>query len=400
MKLFKYFILLTACLLIFSCGEQEGGLFYSIELESEIGDGDLSNDITVGEMFRSNDYYFIAAGKFLYRSAEDSAVWPDEEVNYTPEGYENYLCFNMLLVDNNIYAVFYDRDTGDYKLFTADTATAAGTEGLVWSEPVSLDGLAETEPVVKFESCEGAVFIFTKTSDTTYNLYAAVNTAASPFDAATGRTPIASSINTGELRADFDGINYWIVAGNKVYRTASDFTGITDITSELTSKSKFLQGDGFSGVVCADTDDEAGTEVYISSKEGVMMKYILVDSSMTWKTLDLPEVTDGLYNSLKDLKRITIADRNIDIILAGSTSGYYEMQAGSTTDEKSFISAEETDSTLTTYIQFDSIDLSNKIINTFYLDDSVSSKEKVFALGYNGGLWKNSLDSDKYWEAE
>ena len=407
MKLIKTFILITAILILFSCGEQDGGLFYSLELESAIDNGFLPDTITIGEMVRSNDYYFIAAGKFLYRPASDTGAWPeDEDINFNPTGYESYLCYDMILAGETIYAIFYDSNTAVYALFSAETSTVTNTDGLEWSAPIAFSQIDNTETVTGFEINNDAVFVMTSTSSTSYNVYA---TALTGFDRDSTFENVDEGINGGALRADFDGTNYWLVAGNKIYRLNSDFSTITDITvnDSILSLSDYLHGDGFSGVVCADTDTIAGTEVYISSEEGVMLKY---DSDNQWSVIASQYDEDnGLFSSLNNLRHIQFSDpdsdTDIDIILAGSSQGYYEMNAAQDAASHVFFSPsdDQTSTALTTHIQYSSIDLSELVVNSFFVDSNDSDNVKIFALCYNGGLWKNTIPDDKdyrFWDYE
>jgi|GEM_PF-3785631 len=407
MKLFKYLILLIIIFTICSCGEQTGGLFYSLEQESAITNGNLPNDVTIGEMVRSNDYYFVAAGKFLYRSAADNGAWPEEDVNQNPTGYEDYLCYDLLLVGDTIYAAFYSTGSVEYVLFTADASSAS--TGLIWSSSsVSFsDGdIDSAENVTGFEHAGDAVFIQTRTSSNSYNVYAADYTDMVNNGTAASFEPIANDLNGRVISVDYDGTDYWLAAGSKVYTVNSALTTVIPITADIMAASSYLKGNGFNGIVCADTDTDAGVEVYLTSEEGVMLKYI--DGGWIVIASQYDEDT-GLFEPLKDIIHIEIssADEDINILLAGSENGYYEMEAAASAANKAFVSAEKIDSQLTTANQFSSIDISEGVINSFYFDTEGDDEgnKVIFALGYSSGLWKNSYKIEtsgnyRFWDVE
>ncbi|MDC7227184.1 MAG: hypothetical protein PQJ61_10525 [Spirochaetales bacterium] len=411
MKLYRYFLLIIIIISFYGCGTEEGGLFYSLEQETEITNGNLSNEITIGAIERNADYYFVAAGNFYYREAASGSAWPENEddvvQSYNPDDsseslsdYDLYLTYDMILVDDLIYAVYYSTDGTDFQVFSLDTAGFDGSEA--WSGPLNFDLLDPEEYVVELEVCEDKIFFLTATSATSYNIKIAD---VAGFDKTTAFFTLQTGLYaSGGLRVDYDSVSdtFWIVMGNNIFTTDGEST-FTDITDDAMAAEdcvvggeiEYLSGEGFKGVVCAETDDdEAGTEVYITSKEGVMLKYI----GGEWTTIsnqyteeddeDDPEY--GLFESLHNIVHIEIASEGIDVLLAGSDEGYYEMSL----DDNSFDSPEEEDTDLTTENQFSIIDMSDSIITSFYLDTEPEDPV-VFGLGLNAGLWINSMVEDE-----
>ena len=394
MKIIKYTVLILSVFLLFSCGENLGGLFYSLEQESAITNGSLPDNITIGSMARSGDYYFIASGKFQYKKYNADAA--TEWTFAPPSGeYSEYLTYDMVFSGSTIYAVFYNTAATSFGVFSADSSKAAS--GFKWSGPVTFINAPAGETIIGFEASNTKVFIYTTGGTNNYNVYASDLAA---FGTGASFTVIAEDISAGgELRADWDGSAYWVTAGNKVYTTDGNTAG-TDVTAAVTAVSSSIKGKGFSGVACADTHDSAGVEVYVTSEEGVIAK--LEDGAWSW-VKSIYDTDTSLFEPLNDIKHINIADEDLDILLAGSENGYYEMQVAHSTEDKTFISPAKTASELTTSIQYGSIAMSEQIMNSFYLD---SAAGKIFALGYNSGLWTNSLKkaSDgttyRFWDAE
>ncbi len=393
MRNFILFIIIISASFLWSCTDQAGGLFYSLEQETAISNGTLEKDITIGSMEKSGNYYLIATGEFQYRKvdADNDTEWSICE----PAGeYKDYLCYNMILTDGYTFASFFSTDGSDYILVKADTSSI--DSGLKWSSPLTVSDTAGTdEKVIDFTKAGSLLFLSTVDSSSRYSIY------SGPINGFSETTPleiIASDLTVGgELKADYDGSEYWIIFGNRLYSGDGTQSGTSNVTADVYSESEsaYLKGDGFTGILCTDADPAAGTEVYLTSEEGVL----LVRKNGAWEILENTYDDDGLFESLYGIKRFTVGT-DIDIILAASESGYYEMDADNTIENKSFISPKLAASDLTNYIQYSSIELSDSIILDFFVDEATDS-EKVFALGYNSGLWKNSLQGTaRFWDSE
>ena len=341
-------------------------------------------------MEKANGYYFIAAGSLLYQ-AEDAA----DEVEWTatyPDGAASYLCYHTFLSGNTLYAVFYSTDAETFLFVSADVSAPA--TGITWSDNITLANLTDSsaEVIVDMDIADDLVFILTN-NDRTYSLYTAV---LSGFSASSALETISSSITTsGELQANSDGSGtYWAVVGNKVFTGDGTASGTSDIAStiETAVSSSYLFGNGYNGVICVDTD------VYITTEEGVMLRR----TGGTWSTMDSPYDTDtGCYESLYSLSRFTYST-TIDIVLAASAQGYYELDLNST-DDLTFINPKKVDTNLTEYIQYDAIDLSDSVINGFFIDSTTTDVQpRVYALGYSAGLWINHLndENERFWDIE
>ena len=315
-----------------------------------------------------------------------------------PADADAVLCYNMTKVGNYLYTVFSDTEAASIKVFRADTS--APSAGITWSDAITFANIPPAETVVDFSRVQDRLFVMTLKTGNLFSVYSAVLTG---FDTNSAFSTIASDIVVGgELKSAFDGTSYWITAGNKLFKY-NGLSTVSDETAAIKAASALLTGKGFSGIVCADTDAAAGTEIYVTSEEGVMLKYI----SGAWTVITSQYDTDnGLFEPLNDIAHIVISntEEDIDIIIAASQTGYYEMEAAQSAADKTFVSAEKINTNLTTYNQFSSIELSNQIILGFYFDDT-PSEEKVYALGYNAGLWKNSLKGTaeayyRFWDIE
>ncbi len=381
------FLLITAILpvLFLACDLAEGGLFYSLEKESAIVNGLLADNITIGAFEKSNGYYFMGAGRFMYREAVDGS-WPDDDTSQNPEGYDSYLCNKFTIVGNDLYAVFYNIAGSDFTVFKGNTSAPA--DGLGWTE-LTFSGIDSTEKIIDLMYLQDKFFVYTMTSVYKYNLYM---TDSATLASGSGFTAVKSDMYVGgELSADYDGSLYWIAVGNSVL-TIDGADTVADLTSAVVSASSgYLQGNGFGGILCADTDGDLTDEVYVTSEEGVMMLY----NSGTWSKIECQyDTDDGLFSPLKGLSHIEISSEGINIIVAGSDSGYYEMPI----DTDIFVMPSKVDTTLSTKTQFESIALDDNIVNDLFYD---SDNGNIFALCSSGGLWINTIKSgERFWDLE
>ena len=395
-KLITILIAAVVLMSMFSCSDITGGLFYSIEQESEIYNGSLPDDLSVGTMFKNDDYYFIAAGNFRYIKvlAEESAEWTIKNPVLT----ETLLCQDFIIINNSAYAVFYNTAATAYYSYKA---SVSNPEQMGW-EMVDMN-IPDYQTLIDIETLDSLVFLYTVDLTGKYHIH----TAASPaFSESSGYETIISDLSVGgELAIDTDSAgNYWLAAGNKIYRTDGTLAGTVDLTpvySEIAS----LNGNGFPGIVCVDTDTAAADdEVYISSDEGL----VLERKSGAWTVLNSTD-EDGNFELLGDLygmQHAVIAAKDIDIILIASENGYYEMNSAADLTTRTIIDPKSSESRLTETIQYSSIDLSDIVINDFFIDpdpDSTKTDDEpyIFALCYRSGLWKNSLKSGiRFWDKE
>ncbi|MBI9105550.1 MAG: hypothetical protein JEZ04_02335 [Spirochaetales bacterium] len=376
MKYIKYAILLTAAVLAFSCVDNPSGLFYSLQYESEIIDGELDNGLTIGDMAMRNAYYFIASGAFRYK-AVDGTTWSVS----TPIDAAGYSCYKLINLDE-IYAIFFHTDTLDYKLFKAVT-TAVSTDVITWSEIVIAD-IPTDERLIDIAQSGGRLFLYTEKTvsvvsgnDKRYSVY---STDATSLAAGTGLVDELDSLDSyGELDVDYDGANYWLISGNKLY---SGLSGALVEDTAAAEASALILENGYGGVYCH------GTDVYLSTDEGVLLKY----TGGAWTDL----TGAASLNRIFDIERVTIASESIDVLLLGSEKGYYELDLGAAAPV--FTSPETADTKLSTPVQFASIELSNDVIRSFFFD---TDNNRIFALGYNAGLWENSLQANgRFWNVE
>ncbi len=355
-KLLLFFTILTiVSLFIFSCIDPSGGLFYSLEKENEINDGTLENNLSIGSMEKSAGYYFIASGKFKYRNP-DKPDWTDNH----PSGLKEYLCYEMMLVNNNIFAIFYDQGATDYEYVSCDVSSPEN--GITWQDS-TFTNIPSDESVRDFVHSNNRIFLVTIDNDKKYSIYSAP---AADFDKDFNFTTAGSIISdlttAGKLKVDSDGTDYWIAFGNKVYNSNGTQAGTSEVTG-LPSNSR----EGFRGLLCS------GSDVYLTAEEGSIYKY----DGISWTV-----IKKGL-NPLFGIKRFTIG--SIDVIVTGSEKGYYIMDMNQSVKE--FKSPEQSQ-ILIEANQYNSIALKNSIITDFFTDG-----EKLFALGYNSGLWRNNINN-------
>lgn len=396
----KYIIPVSFLFLIISCTDNAFGIFYSIQYESEVTNGNLNDELTVGgmvsETIGSNVYYFAAAGDFMYKS--DSATeWTvanpvslqgdDGELN-------GYLCFKVELLDS-IYAIYYDADTIVHRLFKADTSSIAES-GISWTE-IDISGYFSdlrndssniSVNLVDIMQCNNRTFLYVQTeytnsiSDDTDTLFYVYSTTETSLTSSTSLTLELSGLKAyGDFDVDYDGSNYWLVAGRLLYRGISgSWTEITESSFPTTAQDN-IDGYGYGGIICV------GSDVYLSTEEGVLLKY----SSGSWTDL----TSEDLLNPLYDFKRATFnyTNSNVDVLLLGASEGYYVLNLADSS-ATFCLPTKDTDELTTTALQYESIDLRNTVVTDFYVNDSTKT---IFALCFTGGLWVNT---EKSWSLE
>jgi hypothetical protein len=390
MKYIKYGILIIAAALLSSCIENPSGLFYSLQSESAIYDGTLDNGLTIGGMAERNSYYFIGAGNVKYKSTADTATtWTDDNPDILAG--LDYTCYKLFNLDE-IYAIYFNSESLDYKFFKADTSLMA-TNGITWGSEIVITGL-DGEKLVDVVSSNNTLFLYTETtvtgvsgSEKRYSVYTTPFAALAAGTVITTEASLSSLASYGELDVDWDGTEYYLVSGNMLFKgTSGSWTDITSTAVAAHTDGK-IKGNGFGGLICV------GPDIYLSTEEGVLLKY----SAGSWSDLTSTAVLNRIY----DFKRFTVTDENIDILLLGSELGYYELDLDATTP--AFSSPETADTMLTSKVQFASIELSNDIVRDFFVDSDNTTASRVFALGYNAGMWKNSYKTaktERFWDLE
>ena len=165
----------------FSCTDITDGLFASLELESEIYNGTLPNDLTIGTMEKNGTYYYIAGGDFMYKNHRQLQRQPTGQQK-NPEDLSGYLCQNFIILDNNVYCIFYNIDATSYK--TMNT-TVADPANISWSE-IAFDDLSG-ETLIDLKQSGTLVFALTVDSSGKYKIYTEDK---STFAAGSDFTPI------------------------------------------------------------------------------------------------------------------------------------------------------------------------------------------------------------------
>ncbi len=368
-KLLLFFTILTIfSLFLFSCIDSAGGLFYSLEKENEINDGTLENNLSIGAMEKSAGYYFIASGMFKYRNPDKTADWTDSY----PSGAAEYLCYDMMLVNDNIFTIFYNQGATDFKYVSCNVSSPEN--GITWQDS-TFTNIPSGESVRDFVHSHNRIFLVTINNDGKFLIYSAPAAGFNKdFDFNAAGSIISDLTTAGKLKVDFDGTDYWIAFGNKIFKgDGATQTGTSDISQQVYDAVTTLKKSGFSGLLCA------GGNVYLATKEGVMLK----SNGTAWSAMNNPGDDAGLFPGLFGIKRFTTG--SIDVIVTGSEKGYYIMDMNQAVKE---FKSPENSQILTEANQYNSIALKNSIITDFFVDD-----EKLFALGYNSGLWQNSINT-------
>lgn len=387
-------LLFSSLWLFFSCTQEDIGIFYSLEIESELEeDKGLEDELKVWEMVRtditdSEDSYFIAAGKVFSRpavAAEDSTVsWSD--VSPPAEG---MLCSDIVFFNSSVFALFRTSDGTVSNLYVyrssadppwelVDVDTSVDNERIMGIIQVS-----DTMYVEKFEVDAGSDYY------KPYSLW--YSTDGSSFNKCSINNSNPDLSDDISLRlifdGDFDGTNYMLVSGNAVYRS-TDGSSFDEVTLTDTGGTAITFTD-IGGVYYSDTH----SLLFLSSKSGFIYANDLAsdpDITANWnKSTDLDDSDLVFY----DFSYIPSAEDGTEVVIVGSDEGYYEIP--SLNDLTSITPRKPGSEELTTTVNYLNTALSNGSIRKFFVDSAPDlTNEVIFALTTSNGLWQNRLIDD------
>ena len=381
-KIFTATIIILSLIFI-SCIENPTGLFYSMEKEtltyaSQLTDGDV---LSVSSMAKKNGNYFIAAGTLYTRSTETGSAWS----SIMPSSLSGYRCHKIVELDD-IYGIFYHTENLDFRLFKISNSTDPTTE--TWNE-IDISDIPSDESLIDVQASGSRIFLYTQSTVTgtsgyteyRYSLYSTPDVSLSNTTNLSSGVEFSDQIGGGDLDIDYDGANYWLIAGNMFYTgTSGSLAAVSEssLTTVLAADADYTS-QGYRGLICT------GTDLYLTTAEGIVLKR---NSGGTWTNLTEAAVLSPLY----DIKRITTG--SIDILLMGSSAGYYELNFNG---DGVFVYPENDVTEITDATQFSIMELSSKVITDFFQDGA-----DIFALGYNAGLWINTEDDngERYWDLQ
>lgn len=382
---------ILAVFFFYGCTQEDIGIFYSLEIESELEDDKgLDNELKVWEMVRTDsgddDKYYIAAGKVFSRPAseedESSISWSD--VDAPSEG---MLCSDIAYFNGNVHAVFRNADGTVSNLYTYNTSASAwdliDVDTSVSDERImGIIQLSDRMYVEKFEVDAGSDYykpysLWFSTDGTTFS--------RSTLDNIDLTDDISSRLI---FDGDFDGTNYILVSGNALYRSTTDGSSFEEFTAKNTEGDP-ITFSNIGGIYYSATHQL----LFLSSQSGFIYANDLAadpDISANWyKSTDLDNSDLVFY----DFAYIPAADDGREIVIVGSDKGYYEIPSLENLD--ALTPRRPGSDELTTTVNYLNTSLSNGSIRKFFIDDDPAlTSELIFALTTSNGLWQNRLIDD------
>ena len=379
--------LFAALLLIaLGCEPPTQPIFYTLETEDPIDEGrGLREDLNALKIVTTGTRYFLAAGSLFTRipgaagtAATTWAVIPPPEAGA--------LCTTIEVWDDGsglkLWAGWYDTLTGaGLGLYSLDATLYAGTtpgwtaaswtahsNGGITGSGVNI-GLLEASFTV--DSGEMLVAV---AEGSTYSLYYYNDVVLGTFESG---TPLLDSIGSPVADADFDGSNYWVVAGTSLYSgprdaalTAASITGITDT------------GAKFGGVLVS------GDFLYLSTHAGTLLRYNTVTPAVTTSAAMTVDTDAGPV-------RFT---RFVDV--AGTTTPG-EIYVGSRGYGFFVIPNDVTGVTTASRRPASNLSgLYNGAVNAFLLD-TTQSPHNLFVCTSGAGLWRGTFSTGSWsWNQE
>jgi len=371
-------VLLAAAVFV-SCDPGPAGIFSLLENEEPLNKGTtILNDKTASFVLRFNDYYYTAIGATLLRRPVAGGSWASVTVTGAP-----------VAPDGEIYvissAVTDSTETNLYVSYSPVAATILVYDGAAWTNYGS--GSLPAEPVQSLlMASDNQLFAATQsstgTSSSSYTTYYSIWD-----DDGSGNFTVEPNINGSTIASGcpasiaWDGSNYWITAGNKI------FTGIAPGTL-----------------------DEAGgvPTDYINSTEPVFSVYydgvrvIAAGTGYLFNLSDSYARSSVFGSSARRLSSIVEVHSNeggnaivVGVKPWGSDDylGYYEYDADLNTSFGSGVTPDTAYTMISTNSNYVTT-LDDLGIEGFYYD---STGQVLFARTVMGGLWSNTWDGVDSW---
>ena len=389
------YILLTLALLAaaaavsVSCTQGDLGLFYSLEIESELEqDRGLADSLKVWNITKTtpNDNYYIAAGKVYTRSAGGDEDWSAVDPPET-----NMLSSGIVFFNGDLFSIFRTED-GVSRLYRRPD-----TDGAAWTEVAHTD--------IKGKAIE-SVFVAGPTLFACRRDDVGTADAYTLWNSADGSTFTQTTLGLPEdqsprfiFDAAYDGTDYWVISGGTL------FTGSEAALTEATLTGVTPTPDDFGGIFFA-ADAELGPSVssdllFVSDAEG----YLYTKEGGTWHTGVTPS-TENQTIIYYDMELLTVnpSGTDIPILIIGSNNGYYEVPFTGTVDLSTLTPVRPDIDSYSTSVNYLNTTLSDGTIRKLFLDDRGTPEitdDLMYACTSSTGLWVNNLgDQNRVWSRE
>ena len=381
------FIPLTvaAVLLATSC-EITTGIFYTLANETEIGDKNLDNELTVSSMVASAGAYYVAAGAIWARdewqwcscSDDDDHTWSLVANDHGEAALVTAMVATTFRAADQIYAGFYFPNAGSaadrYGLFrwTSPGDLADAT----WSE-VAMASASGTEQIV-------GLFLIADGGDGRLAVITAEDTGIT-FDYSLHYSPDGTTFTAADFAGSttvsqrptavaFDGSDHFVVAGVEIY--SGDITAtLAQSTLAPHSQTGISQPPlGYVGMLAS-----TGSQLYVGDRQGHL--YRSADGGSSWEqypnTAD--DGSDQLEISSTVVQFTTFAQKG-SVVFAGTEGyGYVSFDDATDLDETGVVRVSEASAP----------DLSSAAVSGFSVPSGTST---LFVHTAGAGLW--SSDSD------
>jgi hypothetical protein len=403
-------VLVPLLSVVFSCSENP--IFYNLEREVEIEDGNLNNGISLNNFVRltkDSVNYYIASGKEIWSRRDTDKNWSKFS---NPPGYDKTTSgtTGMVYFNGLIVSAFYEEPgTGNTVLFSISPDTlgtfpvVAGGDWTQIGTPLASTGSEDSDLYYSryyLFTVNDNLFINKVDYHNYYSDGEKTNIDASTLYYIPSGGPITLT-STLDMPESFDhtlvrdiiytGSEYWILYNDNV-------DGV------------IAAGDPASGTMNTITFDPVMGDEYFFNSIGLVDGMLLLSVSTGGTTNYLYYSDDGSsWDRIKTSHKISCfidisdidAPENDGLVLAGcqsyivsgvtyQSSGYVEIDISSTIPVIQSNSFTDDDN-------FDSSDLSQTSIKSFFWDP-IPADGNLFALTWNKGLWRNSIDgTERSW---
>lgn len=366
-------------------------IFYTLETEDPVDeDRGLPEDLNAIEMVSTGTRYFLAAGSLFTRLPGASTRWA-----VVPPPVSGALCNTIELWDDGsgggvkLWAGWFDQDGNGLGLWSTDPSLGSWSAS-DWDQDANLDdgyriGLVKVGK--PGPPSEMLVASSTGPAPYTYVLdyYEAGNTTLSP-----GGSLIASS-SSSIVDATWDGTDYWVAAGTKLYRgngggdlgASIVITGITDT------------GDSFGGLFY-DSADPYPNDLYLSTRGtpaegGRLLRYAGLATASDSGRIEDSDGDRVPFTGFVDPDPAVAGQ----IYVGTQGYGYYVIPVGGSV-AASGLSRKPPSNISGLY---------NGAVNAFLLDDKATpldpSDDSLFVCTSGAGLWRGDFNgSDWTWKQE
>jgi hypothetical protein len=365
-RIFIIIALVSITLIIFSCNYSPIGIFQSLEIESELDDGGLNNDLSVGTMTKKGNTYFIAAGLVYKRNAKEGASWSKIS---SPK--DDYICQDLALFGDTLYAIFFNTDGKEAPLYTLKGGdTFKPVDGFEKKQCTNIITLDEAEQL----------FVTEKTGDKKFKIHYRKDTETEFKQSAIDIEDLSDDIldfQITDAAYQVDAGKTWLIAGNRLLTT-------TDSGKTLSAADKSPDTKALFGGIHYSQSLEA---LFVTTEDGVLYGYRegagwgggskeLEGSPRFYDVIDFPLRKDEV------------------VLVVGSEQGYYEKLYSELPVKAEDIKGIKLENPglqgVTSTFNYLNTKLADCVIQSFFYDD-----EKLFACTLNQGLWRNEGKPDK-----